>query len=139
MVDRDEVNQLFELLNILVHLSDVRSVGVDIFGYLRLRLEETLQGSFTKCHLLKLGFLVALLLLSLGHEDLLVGAARHSVHHRFEVEELVSERHPGLLERIAPFLNVLSDLFGKVLSQGVGQDALCAVTFRVGVDCQVFK
>jgi len=139
MVDSDEVNQLFELIDIYVHLSDGRSVRVDIFCNLVLGLEETLQGSLAQRHLFKLSLLVALLLLSLGHEDLLVGAALHGVHHGLEVEELVPERHPSFLERIAPFLNVFGDLHGQILGHRVGKDALRTVAFRVGIDCQVFK
>ena len=66
VVDRDEVHELFVLVNIDVELLDRGRVRVDIFLNGRLRHEETHQGGLSEGHLLKLRLLFSLLLLSLS-------------------------------------------------------------------------
>lgn len=127
VVDRDEVDELFVLLDVYLELLDGGRVRVDIFLDFRLGLEETFESCLAQGHLLKLGLLVALLALSLLHGDLLIGTALHAVHHGLKVEQLTSKGHPCLLEWIAPLLNVGRDLLRQVRSDWVRNDALGAV------------
>lgn len=138
-MDRDEVDQFLELLNVHVELLDGCRVGVDIFLDGALGLEETLQSGLAQGHLLELSLLLTLNCLSLAAERFLFGAATQGVHHGLDVEHLTTEHHPRILEWIAPFFNVVRDLLGKVLSDRVGQDALGSVSVTVRVDRHILE
>lgn len=139
VVDRDKVDQLLVILDVDVQLLNGGSVGVDIFLDSGLGFEEALEGGLAQHHLLELLLLVALLALSLRRENFEVTATIDSLFHRLEVEQLTTEHHPGLLERIAPFFDVFGDLHWQVIGDWVREDALRAVAVRVSLDCHVFE
>lgn len=118
---------------------DSGRVRVDIFLDRALGLEERFQRCLSESHLFQLGFLLALFRLCLVLESLLLGAAIKGVHHGLDVEHFSTKHHPGILERIAPFFDVVSDLLGKILSDWVRQDALSSVSITVSVNRHVLE
>ena len=139
VVNDNEVDELLVIVDIYVHLLDGGRVRVDILAHLRLGLEETLQSRLAQGHFLQLCLLVSLLGFGFGHEDLLVAAALHRIHHGLDVEQLVPQLHVGIFEWVPPFFNVFRDFRGKVLCHGMRQDAFGTVTITVRVNRHVFK
>ena len=139
VVDRDEHRQLVVLLDVLPqHLDRVR-VRVDVLRDRVLRLEEALQGRLPHLHLVQLRLLLPLLGFGLVHELGLALAALHGVHHGLDVEHLALEPDEGVAEGVLPLLDVLGDLRGQVLRNGVRQHALRPVPIAVRVNGQVLE
>ena len=63
----------------------------------------------------------------------------HGSHHSLDIEHLTAERHVSILERVAPLLDVLLDLLGKLLGSGMRKNSLSAVTITERVDGHVLE
>ena len=100
MVNRDEVDQISVVLNILVYLLNVRLQVKDIFLLSSLALEERFQSRFAKAELFQLLLIISLLALSfcaLLNNDL---SAAHSVDHSLDIQKFTFNPDVALLERI---------------------------------------